>query len=291
MRGDDGVGDDDGSGSGQAMQCNKMDIVFIVDDSGSMMEEQANLAKNFPMFASLLSNYTTQDGQKIDFRVALTTTGRTITTTINFPPPLPPMTQTEHGDNGAFRNSCGVSKRWLEPADPTMQQTLACRANVGTGGPGEEMPLLMSKWALNERMTDNTNVGFLRPDALLALVILTDEDDSSTTKDNLQITIDPTNPNSGGYPMDWNPSDEVQFLDTLKGHRSRWAAGVIAGDGNCSSSFGMAVDGVRLKEFVNLANSTGSKQAAFSSICAGDLTVGLKDALDLFQAACGGIIL
>src|SRR5437867_11609639 len=99
------------------------------------------------------------------------------------------------------------------------------------------MPLLMSKWALSERMMDNTNVGFLRDDALLALVVLTDEDDSSTTKDNLMITIDPTNPSSGTYPMDWNPSDEVQFLDALKGHRTRWAAGVIAGDGNCSSSF------------------------------------------------------
>src|SRR5450432_184849 len=58
MRGDD-FGDDDGSGSGMgsgsgvAGQCDKMDIVFVVDDSGSMSEEQSNLASNFPMFASI----------------------------------------------------------------------------------------------------------------------------------------------------------------------------------------------------------------------------------------------
>lgn len=284
MRGDDGVGDDDGSGSGMAQQCSKMDILFIVDDSNSMKEEQGNLGTNFPMFANLLSTYTTMDGQHIDFRVALTTTGRTITTIV---PILGAVT--EQGDNGAFKNNCSVSKRWLEPSDPNMEQTLACRANVGIEGPGEEMPLLMSKWALSERMTDNTNAGFLRQDALLALVVLTDEDDSSTTKNNITLMPSPSNP--AGYPTDWNPPDEVQFLDTLKGHRSRWAAGIIAGDGDCTSSFGMAADGTRLKQFVNMANANGSKQAVFSSICAGDLTKGLKDALDLFQAACGGIIL
>ena len=48
-----------GSNPGTARQCNKMDIVFVVDDSGSMAEEQTNLATNFPMFAQLLSHYQT----------------------------------------------------------------------------------------------------------------------------------------------------------------------------------------------------------------------------------------
>ena len=39
------------------------------------------------------------------------------------------------------------------------------------------------------------------------------------------------------------------------------------------------------------ANGNGSTQAVFSSICNGDLTKGLKDALDTFSAACGAIIL
>lgn len=294
MRGDDGFGngdgDGDGSGSGsgtgdgEARQCDKMDIVFVVDNSGSMEQEQTNLGANFPMFASILEAYTVNNGQPLDFRVALTTTGRDINYAIDLGPPFGSLPQNEQGENGEFFNNCNVNKRWLDRTDSTMAQTLACRAKVGISGPSIEMPLLMSKWALAERAAD-TNAGFLRDDALLAIVILTDEDDASTTQNNFTMGI------TGQTPTDYHPADHVQFLDTLKGNRTRWAAGVIAGDGNCSSSFGDAADGVRLKEFVNLANGQGSTQAVFSSICEGDLTKGLKDALDVFQAACGAIIL
>jgi hypothetical protein len=248
-----------------------------------MAEEQSNLATNFPMFANLLSSYTTPDGQQIDYRVAVTTTGKDLSYKIDFGGMQLPFN--ENGDDGAFRNNCNSSRRWLERGDANMQQALACRANVGTGGPSYEMPLLMAKWALDKRMTDGTNAGFLRPDALLAIVMLTDEDDASTEQNNFVIT--PTSQ----PPIDYNPSDHIAFLDQLKGHRSRWAAAAIAGDGDCSSGFGDAVNAARLKEFVQKANSNGTQQATFSSICDGDLTIGLQKALMLFQSACGGVIL
>jgi hypothetical protein len=192
----------------------------------------------------------------------------------------------EDGDNGAFKDNCGITKRFLEPTDPNLGQTLGCRANVGTSGPGFEMPLLMSKWALSERIMDGTNAGFLREDALLGIVYLTDENDASNDTNNWTISI-----SSAGPTPNWNAADQVAFLDALKGHRSKWAAGVIAGDGNCTSSFGDAVDAGRLKEFVNLANAGGTTQATFSSICSGDLTASLTNILNQFQAACGAILL
>jgi hypothetical protein len=284
-----GNGSGSGSGSGSSTetprQCDKMDLVFVVDNSGSMEEEQSNLASNFPMFAQLLKTYTVSNGQPLDFRIAVTTTGRDVNYQIDLGSGFGTFPQSEQGENGAFQNNCNNTKRWLDNTDTNLEQTLACRANVGTGGPSIEMPLLMSKWSLAERVTDNTNTGFVRDDALLAIVVLTDEDDASTTEDNF--TMDAT----GTSPTNWNPADQVQFLDTLKGNRSRWAAGVIAGEGNCSSGFGMAADGVRLKQFVTESNGNGSQQAVFHSICDGDLTMGLKKALDLFQQACGQIIL
>ncbi|HEY5921888.1 MAG TPA: vWA domain-containing protein [Kofleriaceae bacterium] len=261
-----------------------MDIVFVVDNSGSMQEEQSNLATNFPMFASQIQAYTVNNGQPLDFRVALTTTGRDIMYSLDLGPPFGSLPQSETGDDGEFRNTCNNPKRWLEPSDATMAQTLACRANVGTGGPSVEMPMLMTKWALKERAAD-TNTGFLRSDALLAVVMITDEDDASTTMNNFTMTA--TSPS----PTDFHAQDLVGFLDQTKGNRTLWAAAVIAGDGNCSSSFGDAADAVRLKQFVTLANGNGSTQAVFTSICNGDLNKGLKDALDVFQAACGAIIL
>ena len=270
-------------GSGASTQCSKMDILFVVDDSGSMAEEQQNLATNFPMFAQVLAQYQV-DGVPLDYRVGITTTGRTIHYTISVPG-LPPVNQTENGDNGAFRSSCGSTSRFLQGTDPNVESTLACRANVGTSGPGIEMPMLMSKYALADRIMDGTNGQFLRPDALLAIIYLTDEDDQSTTQDNFTMST------TGMPPIDWNPSDQVAFLDQLKGNRTRWAAAAIAGDGDCSSAFGSASDAARLKQFVMLANGNGTTQAVFSSICDGDLTIGLKKALDTFQAACGQIIL
>ncbi len=265
-------------------QCNKMDILFVIDDSGSMAEEQSNLASNFPMFAQLLSGFTTPAGDHIDYRVAVTTTGRDMDYTISSGPLTIPTH--EEGDNGAFKNNCGMTKRFLEPSDANMSSTLACRANVGTEGPGFEMPLLMSKWALSDRIMDGTNAGFLRDDALLGVIYLTDENDASNDTNNWTISA------AGGEPPpNWNPADQVQFFDALKGHRTKWASGVIAADGNCSSDFGDAVDAARLKEFVNLANGNGTTQATFSSICAGDLTAGLQTILNTFQAACGNIIL
>ena len=282
----DDFGDDDGSGSGsgsnvaQPSQCNKMDIVFVVDDSGSMSEEQANLATNFPMFATILSTYTTTDGTPIDFHVGITTTGRNLTYEPIDGIPLP----SETGPNGAFehQSGCGTGT-YLASGDATLSQDLSCRAKVGTSGASQEMPLLMAKRAVSDRIMDGTNAGFLREDALLAVITISDEDDQSNTMDGTPVPL-------AGLPVDWNPSDEVQFLDTLKGNRTRWAAAAIGGDGNCSSAFGDATDATRMKQFVNLANSN-STQAVFSSICDADLSIGLKKALDTFQNACGAIIL
>jgi hypothetical protein len=223
------------------------------------------------------------DGQHIDYRVGLTTTGRDLDYVVSAGGISLPTH--DHGPNGAFRNDCGTSQRWLDSTDPNIATELPCRANVGTDGSGTEMPMAMAKWALSKRIQDGTQAGFLRDDALLALVMLTDEDDQSTEQNNFTVT--PTSQ----FPMEYGPAEHVQFLDGLKGNRTRWASAVIAGDGDCSSPFGMAANAARLKDFVQQANSNGSTQAVFSSICSGDLAIALKEALDLFQSACGGIIL
>ncbi len=272
-------------------KCNKMDIIFIVDDSGSMDAEQGNLAQNFPQFANILDTYVTADGDPLDYRIAVTTTGKPFTMNVNGMIPI-----TETGPEGTFSNTCNLSRRWIEPADSI--DTLTCRANVGVGGSGMEMPLLMTKRAVEKTMGGD-NAGFIRGDALLAVVILTDEDDSSSTVSEFNVTLDPTmfppNPEDLSPPIDFQPADLVAFLDGFKGNRTKWAAGVIAGDPPagqtaCSGGFGDAAAAPRLKQFVELANSQGTTQAVFSSICQGDLTQGLQAALTTFQSACEVIV-
>ncbi len=279
------IGGTSGSGStGPTEECTKMDLVFIVDDSGSMSEEQTNLASNFPAFIKVLDDFRTKSGSKIDYRVAVTTTGRDVTYTVSipgFPVTIPPTT--EKGDNGAFRNNakCAPKRRWIERADDKVAETFSCIAQVGTSGPGYEMPLESLKLALNDRMKDGTNAGFLREDALLAIIILTDEDDCSRTDNNFSVgTADSCEAGPTVQPVGAYKS----MLDTVAKGAGRWAAGVIAGPGpgECSSSFGKAVEAKRLKDFVAAVGKNGT----FSSICDGNLGTGLKKALDTFDGAC-----
>lgn len=274
------VGNPAGAGEDpKASECQKMDILFVVDDSGSMKEEQSNLAANFPKFVDTLNGFKTKSGSSLDWRIAVTTTGRDVRYTVAFGGQSLPMD--EKGDNGAFRSGgkCGGAKRWVDKSDPDAVQTFTCRAEVGTGGPGMEMPLLTTRMALTDRMNDGTNAGFLRDDALLAIVILTDEDDCS--REDNDFTLSGTDTGCTGSSV--RPVGLfTQAFDAAAKGPGRWATAVIAGASKCKSSFGEAEEATRLKELVALAGKNG----VFSSICDGDLTKGLQAALSTFDAAC-----
>lgn len=251
--------------------CEKMDIVFVVDDSGSMGEEQANLAANFPKFVSVLDQTKASSGAPIDYRVAVTTTGKSYKLIGPFG-----IGDSEKGDDGAFRNNCGGSKRWLERSEAAA--SFSCRAQVGTGGPSEEMPLECMRLALTDRMADGTNAGFVREDALLAVVFLTDEDDCSFKGTQLNEGFGDLCEGSGAEA----PEAYALTLDVIKGDRGRWATAVIAGKTSCQSTFGSAAEAKRLGRFVT---ATG-KNAVFSSICEGDLSKALEEAIAKFGEAC-----
>jgi hypothetical protein len=285
--GDDDDDDDDDTDAGpgdvdaSSEQCRKMDLVFIIDDSGSMAEEQDNLALNFPMFADVLNDYRLGSGEDLDYRAAITTTGITATANITIEPPFPgfpptTLSQPQTGADGKFRQACGMTRPWLERTDPSMATTFACAAKVGTGGPAFEMPLRAAELAVQE----NVNPGFLRDDALLGIVVITDEDDCSR-----RISPFETHGDECATNGDTDLATVTSFVsgfDARKGDRGRWATAVIAGPADCSSSFGTAANAIRLKQFVNETGDT----AVFGDICQGSLAPALQAALDTFQAAC-----
>src|SRR5262245_33745524 len=64
--GDSGGADDGGTmGAG----CSFMDVLFVVDISASMHEEQANLAANFPAFVQVLDDYVANDDNAQGYRI------------------------------------------------------------------------------------------------------------------------------------------------------------------------------------------------------------------------------
>ncbi len=292
---DDGIVDDDGDGPDDPGDtppdelpvgpCSKMDILFVIDNSGSMGDEQENLRDNFPHFIDVLDTHVTSAGELIDYRVAVTTTSRDVDYFWSnwVPPGDPPSLTPQHqdGDDGELLQKCGMNQRWLSRGDSFLAGTFSCLADVGTGGSSLEMPLYVSELALGDRVADGTNADFFRDDALLAIVMLTDEEDCSRSDDGFTITTDECKAGESGLVP---PSDSIAFLDNVTGARGRWAAAVVAGPGpgTCNSNFGSALDAQRLRQFVD---ETGPS-AVFSSICDGDLTPALSAALDTFMAAC-----
>ncbi|RMH43699.1 MAG: hypothetical protein D6689_04445 [Deltaproteobacteria bacterium] len=262
-----------------AEACDKMDILFVIDNSGSMGEEQDNLAANFPRFIEVLDSFVAENGNPIDYRVAVTSTAVTKSWTQETLPGFPPIPESQSGDDGALLQRCGMTRRWVEKSDPDPSGTFSCAAVLGSDGANQEMPLEAIRLAFGDRMADGTNAGFLREDALLAIVILTDENDCSRQDDNFTLTFgqDVCDTTAPVPPY-------AQFLDTVTGAPGRWAVAVIAGPGpgSCSSEFGNAEEATRLIEFAGLAGENG----VVSSICEGDLTVGLRDALMTFETAC-----
>lgn len=264
--------------------CDKMDLVFVIDNSDSMEEEQANLIANFPGFIQVLDQFDTMvEGRDLDYRVAVTTTSRQFSYKLMLQSPPIEVDMDEEGDSGAFRQpeACAMTRPWIERGDSDVAGTFACVANVGVGGSRFEMPLYMTELALSARVVDGVNDGFLREDALLGVVILTDADDCSRSDEGFTVT----NVDSVCYAPNLNtPAGTVTFLDDLKGSRKRWASAVIAGPGpgDCTSDLSNAENAVRLQDFVAV---TGDN-AVFSSICQDDLAGALSEALATFSAAC-----
>jgi hypothetical protein len=68
-----------------------------------------------------------------------------------------------------------------------LEDVFSCLATaVGVAGCGEEHQLQAVRVALNPQSFNQQNVGFLRADAYLAIVLITDEDDCSASPDNSQ---------------------------------------------------------------------------------------------------------
>ena len=152
---------------------NKVDILWVVDDSGSMSEEQNDLAQNFQYFTMFASSLSA------DWQLGV------ITTEVN------------DGVSGKLWACNGFDKIITSGAANGLQ-AFQCAANV-TNPPGgnrrpnpsgsdeQEAGLQAARIALDSPVRDAENAGFLRPDARLAVIVVSDEDDQSQGSVNLYV--------------------------------------------------------------------------------------------------------
>jgi len=168
-----------------------IDILFVIDNSHSMKLEQENLRRNFPKFISVLQNIK---GGLPDVHIGVVSTnvgaGNILfpgNSACSFP----------GGDRGQFKPTVDSG---LEPGakfiiatnggkqdnivgDASIAEVFSRLANLGIEGCGYEHQLQAARLALFESSTPN-NVNFLRKDAYLAIIFITDEDDCSAPPDS-----------------------------------------------------------------------------------------------------------
>ncbi|PKN22287.1 MAG: hypothetical protein CVU65_15355 [Deltaproteobacteria bacterium HGW-Deltaproteobacteria-22] len=95
------------------------------------------------------------------------------------------------GDPSGFPEPAGLTLQIAENGCPrcrnlgssTIESTLQCMVNQGTSGCGMEQPLEAMRLALTD--PSGANEGFLRPDADLAILLISDEDDCSASDTEL----------------------------------------------------------------------------------------------------------
>lgn len=128
-----------------------VDVLWVVDSSCSMAQEQEALAGNFGSFLDVV------DELALDYQVGVITT--------------------DLEDGGILEGPT----RWVTPDTPDAEGVFADNVLVGQTGSGLEQGFDAALEALTGDPMDpeGPNVGFLRPDAGLRIVFVSDEDDQS----------------------------------------------------------------------------------------------------------------
>jgi hypothetical protein len=154
----------------------KVDVLFVVDNTASMIEEQPKLVQGIPSFTG------TALSKGVDLHVAVTTTG------------IDPANATCPG--GALGGEAGrlfpadnTNQRLLTNATANLAGELQQNVQVGLCAYVEEGleamrralsdPLVSSADDLRTALPGDGNLGFLRDEAALAVVFVGDEDDNS----------------------------------------------------------------------------------------------------------------
>jgi hypothetical protein len=171
----------------------KVDVLFVIDNSGTMASSQANVAANFQKFIQLFNQ------RGVDYRIAVTTTEAYWDTF------APTAGYAQFRDGTDKTSHTGV--RLITPKTPNLEQTFLTNITQGTEGSGDERAFQSFKMALSSPL----NTGFPRTDAFMAIIIVSDEDDFSVDISGSTYTHDYAY--SGLHTI----SSYVGFLDTLTG--------------------------------------------------------------------------
>ncbi len=233
----------------QGSAMHPVDFLWVVDDSGSMNEDQQAVADAASLFATIMT------AAGVDFRVAVTSTG-----TVGVCPALIQLlypwmcAMMVYGDPGAlgqYKFTSNTSEFEHDVQNPP--------------GNGEEYGLLSGQTAIDRAMNSQLPANErLRPDASLIVLFLSDEEDQDYEDSGDQATID-------GYKNYYAGVGATCFAIV-----GDIPSGCGGGDPSAGPGSGEAGEA-----YIEVAYHTGG---SFASICSPDLTPTMNEIL---RAAAG----
>ena len=224
----------------------KVDVLWVVDDSGSMSWVQEELADNFDEF------FSSSNVDDADFHIAVTTT---LTTDGNCISGFGTQTCPVDEMCGHY-TACSGNDRYLTNTSATPENQFRCNVkvsdNVNPSRPSSdsaEGALQAARYFLSPPLIDDpaANGGFLRDDAKLHIIAVSDEEDQSEG------------------PIDLY----VDFFRNLKGFRNDSLlafSAIAAPDGGCTTGGSSIPGDARYETVVSELNGR------FQSICDDDWT-------------------
>jgi len=285
----DGGGTADSSDDGvNSDGCEAVDFLFVIDNSGSMGDNQQNLVNSFPGFITAIQNTV---AEAMDYHVMVVKTdagwgGQCLELCPLFGGVCPANPSFDcnmmapsvcDGDLGSgvtypigsdsSNQQCTIAggNRYITPAETNLGQTFTCIASVGTDGDSSERPIEALTAALSSDLNSpgGCNAGFLRDEAILVVTIISDEEDDD----------------SPGIPQGW--------FQNVIARKSGDGSGIVmiglindtdAAAPMCPSG---SQDPAKLREFVD-----SFPNSYRGSVCAPDYAQVLSDAVSIISTAC-----
>lgn len=224
-----------------ANSVSKLDILWVIDNSGSMQSSQTNLAENFQAFIQDMAT------KNFDYQMAVTTSEAYLSYF------------TGNMNRSRFRDGVGSNHSGVFVITPTtlnLQQVFMTNITQGISGSGDERAFHSFKEALNNPL----NAGFVRQDSFLSVIIVSDEDDFSSSSSTFREDYN--------HPSMHPVSDYVTFLDQFTNStptRRRY---------NVSA---MAIFDVACRNFLNMSSSGRKIGVRYEQLV--DATGGIKGSL------------
>ncbi|MBC8067184.1 MAG: hypothetical protein IAG13_02530 [Deltaproteobacteria bacterium] len=273
---------DDGISTMPEAGCQRVDFLFVIDNSVSMDDQQAALVGAFPGFIEAIQTTLEADS---DYHILVTDTdawGRC--TTQNGFVGIDPGSDTcnnyikstnfEECDGvrgagvvhpaGQFASNmpCNLAggNRYILPSEPDIDAAFACVAQVGVAGHSSERPMesMIAALAPELNAAGECNDGFLRDDALLVIAFVSDDPHFEDT----------------GTPTEWYDA----VVDAKLGDPSSVVVlGLIPGAMGCGNG---TPNGSHWLEFIELWGDRG---------VSGDVCGAAEDYVTFFQSTVGVI--